>query len=98
MQNRSVGRVLSSSGFRLQLVTLGNGLQILIITRDDFVRRDEVFLGKKILLEGCSSAGVRDCLMHDTFWVGELAGSDFMLPIHNFCMTALSDQIAAHFL
>lgn len=38
------GRVLGGSGFSLQLVTLGNGWLILIITRDDFVRGEEVFL------------------------------------------------------
>lgn len=33
------GRFLGGSGFSLQLVTLGNGRLILIITRDDFVRK-----------------------------------------------------------
>lgn len=51
------GRFLGGSGFRLQLVTLGNGWLILIITRDDSGRREEVFLWKKILLEGCCLAG-----------------------------------------
>lgn len=54
-----------------------------------------MFLWKKILLEGCSLAGVRDCLMHDSVQVAEFAGSNLTLPIHNSCMTTLSDQTAA---
>lgn len=45
------GRFLAGSGFSLQLVTLGDGSLILIIARDYFVRREEVFLWKKIILE-----------------------------------------------
>lgn len=55
---------------------------MLVINIDDFVRREVVFLWKKILLEGCSSAGVKDCLMHVIIQVGDLAGRDLMFPIH----------------
>lgn len=54
-----------------------------------------MFLWKKILLEYYSSASVRDCLMYDTVGVGELAGSDLTVLIHNSCMTTLSDEIAS---
>lgn len=60
------------------------------------MRREVVFLLKKILLEGCSSAGVKDCMMHVIVQVGELAGRDLTFPIHRSHVTATtSDRIAA---
>lgn len=42
-----------------------------------------VLLWKKILLEGCSSAG----MMNITVQAGELAGRNLLFPIHKPCIT-----------
>lgn len=44
------GSLLAGSAFSLQLVTSGDRRLILVITRDDFVRREEMFLWKKVFL------------------------------------------------
>ena len=69
---------------------------MLVVAKDDFMRREVVFLQKKILLDGCSSAGVKNCLVHVIVQVGELAGRDLMFPVHKFHITkTVSDEIAA---